>query len=96
MQVAKTLNKLYNNVTVHDPHIMKERLEEYTQCHSTDELQNLSSYDVIIIVTQHDLYKKSLRKVVFNWPCTIIDCFGCYDSIINSEKVTYLEVGKKL
>ena len=91
LMLVEELVKQNKNVYVNDPYIDDAILEEKTGCQTIRSLSDINDGDLIIIVTQHDLYK-TLTKIN-GIKCTIIDTFGLCRELRDNLNVNYYEVG---
>lgn len=79
------------NIIVHDPYITSDSLKIATGCDSMESLEDINDDDIVIIVTQHDVYKDILNMNPLG--CKIIDTFGLCRELRSRNDLEYYEVG---
>lgn len=95
IKLTKELQKFVNNVVVNDPFINSDLLERVTGCIAIDNFIDISFYDVIFVICQHDIYRQFAEKIQFKSTAIIIDSFGIWKDVeLLSSGISYYEVGR--
>lgn len=96
--IVKQLRPIVRNIAIHDPFYTSEEIKKLTGCDAIKDIESLSAYDTVILVTPHPYYhakKDLIVTIVEQAGALLIDNLGAFRDIV-PDNVSYWEVGSRV
>ena len=93
VQVVTKLKERGYDVVAHDPYVPADDIEKMTNAPVLKDISNISQFDVVIMITQHEYYSAMLDSLEFKENAIVIDTFGLWRELQKNGNIQYFEVG---